>query len=68
MKVVDRSANDDSPEALAAAALNWQLLANDWCHCKNFSPTDADIAYYRDPESGCHGWMCCQCFGIVQTG
>jgi len=27
-----------------------------------------NIAYYRDPISGSHGWMCCVCRSIVQTG
>lgn len=66
MSNVNRSANDDTPEALAAAAHNWTLLGPDWCRCAgdNFD----NLAYYRDPKSGSHGWMCCRCLGIVQTG
>jgi len=70
---IDRSANDDTPEALAAAANNWRVLvkatvslhhADQWCGCRK----QDDIAYYRDPVSGSHGWLCCQCLCIVQTG
>jgi hypothetical protein len=64
MKMPDKTANDDTPEALAAAAENFKLLRNGWC----VHMTQADPAYYRNPQSGAHGWMCCKCLGIVQTG
>ena len=71
MKVngIDKSANDDTPEALAAAAENWKKLRGDWCDCGNpDSIKFAHSAYYRDPKSGSHGWMCVACRGIIQTG
>jgi hypothetical protein len=64
----DQSANDDTPEALAAAAHNWTLLKPDWCKCGGGNMDFEHTAYYRDPKSGSHGWMCVQCHGIVQTG
>ena len=62
---IDRSANDDTEAALAAAAHNYQLVKDRWCLCKKVR---VDIAYYRSPKTGDHGWMCCVCRGIVQTG
>jgi hypothetical protein len=66
-KMVDRSANDDTPDALAAAAHNYELVKNDWCTCKE-PPRFRNTAYYRHPKTGDHGWMCAACHGIVQTG
>ena len=61
-----KKANDDTPEALDAAAKNYQLLIDQWCKCD--AQNLHEIAYYRDPHTGSHGWMCCKCHGIVQTG
>jgi hypothetical protein len=61
-------ANDDTPEALAAAANNYRLLKDDWCKCKDSGKTTQSIAYYRSPLTGSHGWMCAKCLAIVQTG
>jgi hypothetical protein len=63
-KQPDRTANDHTPEALAAAAHNWKLAKGSWCKCKN----QTDLAYYRDPKTGSHGWMCCKCLCVVQIG
>lgn len=66
-KEVNFAANDDTPEALALAAENWKLLIGDWCYCKG-SEGFENAAYYRDPKSGSHGWMCGHCKHIIQTG
>jgi len=66
----DKSANDDTPAALKAAAHNYDLLKDEWCQCRGDEddPMPSDIAYYRSPIYGTHGWMCCKCLRIVQTG
>jgi hypothetical protein len=64
----DLTATDYSPETLAAAAHNWRLLNPEWHDAASCNATDGEICYYRDPESGSHGWMCTECYGIVQTG
>ena len=67
--MINRTANDDTPEALVAAAGNWKQLRGDWCDCGNPATTEfAHSAYYRDPVNGSHGWMCVNCRGIIQTG
>jgi len=66
MSDIDYSANDDTPEALRSAANNWRKVKPDWCKCANQNMEN--IAYYRDPISGSHGWLCGVCHGIVQTG
>lgn len=64
---IDKTANDDTPEALRAAAHNYKLVRDEWCRClENRQMTN--VAYYRSPTTGDHGWLCCQCRGIVQTG
>ena len=61
-------ANDDSPDALEAAAHNAKLVKDDWCKCgANDDPCAMNQAYFRDRKHG-HGWMCGRCRGIVQTG
>jgi hypothetical protein len=60
----DQQANDDSAEALARAAANYQMVIGEWCRCED----KPGIAYYRSPHGGEHGWMCCRCLRIVQTG
>jgi hypothetical protein len=72
MKTPDQSANDHTPAALAAAANNFRILIDRW-HDPKTCGADTDnsgeyLAYYRDPETGSHGWMCCNCNCIVQTG
>jgi hypothetical protein len=62
------NANDDSEEALSAAANNYRLLKDDWCKCKDSGKVSQRIAYFRSPLTGSHGWMCAHCHGIVQTG
>ena len=60
----DPRAGDDSPEALKLAARNWNLLTGGWCYC-----TGENLeAYYRNPRTGKHGWLCCGCGGITQLG
>ena len=61
---VDRNANDDTEDHLKAAASNHQLVRNHWCKCLDQN----DICYFRSPRTGYHGWMCCRCHGVVQTG
>lgn len=56
---------DDSPAHLEAANHNYRLLKDEWCRCN--SALDR-IVYYRSSKIGSHGWMCTDCFGIVQTG
>ena len=63
----DLTATDYSPETLAAAAHNWRLLNPEWHDAASCDATDGEICYYRDSESGSHGWMCTKCYGIVQT-
>jgi hypothetical protein len=65
---VDQSANDDTEEALLAAANNYRLVKDQWCKCANQNTKAHQIAYYRSPITGSHGWMCCACHCIVQTG
>ncbi len=67
---VDRTANDNTAPALSAAKHNYKLLrAAHWCKCGNGSEFAlANAAYYRDPASGSHGWMCGMCKGIIQLG
>jgi hypothetical protein len=62
-----RDAGDHSAEALELAAKNFVHVRNDWCECKAGGP-EQQIAYYRSKASGAHGWACCKCLGIVQTG
>lgn len=73
MNQPNQAAGDHNPQALAAAADNYRLLIDRW-HDSKTCGADLDdnegeyVAYYRDPESGSHGWMCCNCNCIVQTG
>lgn len=70
---IDQSAGDHNPQALAAAASNSAQLIDRW-HSPKICDADIDnydgdnIAYFRDPESGSHGWMCIKCRHVVQTG
>lgn len=56
-------ANDDTEEHLAYAQANAMLVRRAWCECA----TPAEEAYWRRAD-GRHGWMCCGCHGITQTG
>lgn len=68
---IDQSANDHTPAALAAAAQNHAKLVPYW-HNKEACSADPDdfdnLAYYRCPKTGEHGWMCAHCRAVVQTG
>jgi len=68
MRKPNRLAGDHTSEALSAAADNFALLIADWCECKPEPQPIIETAYYRDPETGTHGWMCCKCNCITQTG
>lgn len=57
-------ANDDTPDALAAAYLNAYIVEGSWCDCQR---TDGQ-AYFRNPVTGGHGWACPICLRIIQTG
>lgn len=59
-----RGAGDHSEQVLIWAAYNAKLTHSVWCRCEDQS----DVAYFRDPKSGDHGWACFACHGIVQTG
>jgi len=61
---LDYSACDDTKHALEAAHHNYELLVDEWCECD----TQTDLVYYRDRNSGSHGWMCGKCRHIIQTG
>ena len=61
---LNKTANDDSAEALAAADHNYQQVREDWCKCE----TQGDAVYFRSARTGYHGWMCDKCNGVVQTG
>jgi predicted protein tyrosine phosphatase len=62
---VDFTANDHTPEALAAAARNYGLLSGKWCDCLEVPA--APVAYFRN-SAGFHGWMCSRCRGLLQSG
>ncbi len=57
-------ANDDTPDALAAAYLNAYIVQGLWCDCQR---TDGQ-AYFRNPVTGSHGWACSICLRMVYTG
>ena len=59
-------ASDDTPQALEAANHNYLLISRDrnWCFCQ----PEGEQVYYRSARTGSHGWMCCNCRGITQTG
>jgi hypothetical protein len=63
-------ASDDpaDPAALLAAQANYRTLAPGWCRGHADPREDCREAYFRDQASGFHGWMCCQCRKITQTG
>jgi len=53
---------------LESARINHLLLRDDeWCHCTH-DHTIPNEVYFRDPDSGYHGWMCCTCRRVTQTG
>ena len=59
-----RGAGDHSEQVLIWAAYNDKLCTHQWCKCIDQS----DSAYYRNAKTGNHGWACCHCHGVVQTG
>lgn len=61
---VKLDAGDHTPEALESAAHNFRLVRDAWCNCA----TEGEQAYYNNPATGQHGWMCEKCHGITQTG
>jgi hypothetical protein len=66
-------ANDNTPQALEAAAHNFRQLIDRWHSAKTCDANLDDyegtnIAYFRDPNTGYHGWMCIKCRHVVQTG
>ncbi len=64
---VNKAAGDHNEQALLAAAVNEMLVHPVWCKCQPDSMPD-NMAYFRNPISGNHGWMCVTCQGILQTG
>jgi hypothetical protein len=69
-----KQANDDSEVNLAAAQVNYELLARgrEWCHCgrmyRDGDTYEPDQVYWRNAATGSHGWMCCECRRITQVG
>jgi len=59
-------AGDDSACGLAAAHANDGIRKDAWCRCR--PQTRKYAVYYRNITTGAHGWMCCKCRGITQTG
>jgi hypothetical protein len=56
---------------LLTAQANYDTRAPGWCRCVEGLPglpKRPPQAYYRDQTSGYHGWMCCTCRKITQTG
>lgn len=63
-----RDANDSTPRELESARINHLLLrGDDWCHCSCDHSMPSEV-YFRDPDSGYHGWMCRTCRRVTQTG
>ena len=58
-------ADDVSAAGLAAAQVNWERLDRRFCLC---GPSTRLTAYYRDLNSGRHGWMCRGCNCVTQVG
>lgn len=57
-------AEDMTEHGLACAQVNAELLRAGWCDCKA-GPTEE--VYFRRASGG-HGFMCCNCWRITQTG
>jgi len=71
----DVGANDSTPEQLEKAYFNNTLvIGNEWCGCaerKELEKQEAgfdDTYYFRDRETGSHGWACLWCNKIIQSG
>jgi len=71
----DIGANDSTPEELEKAYFNNTLvIGSEWCGCierKELESKGADFDdtyYFRDRETGSHGWACLWCNKIVQAG
>jgi hypothetical protein len=64
-----KQANDDSEVNLAAAQVNYELLARgrEWCGCPRV-PEECNEVYWRNAATGSHGWMCVECRRITQVG
>jgi len=60
------AASDEPDDILgqAAAHANFELLLPGWCRCG--SPNGA--AYFRNNETGYHGWLCRSCLRMTQAG
>jgi hypothetical protein len=72
-RFMDFDAGDHSPQALEAAARNFRLLHSGWCSCAEIDtetnpPTRRREAYWLNPRTGAHGWMCAACRRTTQTG
>ena len=57
-------ANDSTKEELEKAAHNFKQLEDGWCNCKYETPR----AYFRNPNTGFHGWVCVVCKKTWQVG
>lgn len=62
---VEVEAGDESGAARDAAIRNYARLAPGWCSCLEPNPVQA---YWHNPKTPAHGWMCFTCRRVTQIG
>lgn len=66
-----QQANDGTPAELGCAFANWVLTneaSKGWCDCKMENNLPVTQAFWHNPDTSAHGWLCCKCHGITQLG